>query len=102
MNTTAIERTSSLVQVKSKAQITLPNNIRQILGIKQGDYLEAKVKNNQIILIPKAMVDKLPTVTLSQKGEKMLKKALEDVKKGRVKKFNNIEDLIKDLHRTNK
>jgi hypothetical protein len=29
----------------------------------------------------------------------MLKEALEDVEKGKVKKFNKIEDLIEDLHK---
>jgi len=29
----------------------------------------------------------------------MLEEALEDVKKGRVKKFENVEELIKDLHK---
>lgn len=99
MNTTALkEKITSLVQVKEKAQITLPYKIRQFLGVKQGDYLEARVKNNQIILVPKTLLDKMPTVSLSQKGQKVLNKALEDAKKGRVRKFNNIKDLIEELH----
>lgn len=88
-----------LVQVREKAQITIPNKIRKILRIKEGDYLEAEVKNNKIVLIPKILVDKAEAVTLSKKGEEMLKEALEDVKKGRVKKFKNVEKLIDDLHK---
>jgi len=88
-----------LVQVREKAQITIPSKIRKALGIKEGDYLEAEVKDNKIVLIPKILVDKAKAVTLSKKGEEMLKEALEDVKKGRVKKFKNVEDLIDDLHK---
>jgi len=46
-----------LVQVKAKAQITIPAKIRKLLGIKKGDYLEADVKENRIILTPKEIVD---------------------------------------------
>ena len=89
----------SLVQVREKAQITLPSKIRQALGIKQGDYLEAEVEGNKIVLIPKIIVDKAETVTLSKKGEEMLDEALNDVRKGNVRKFDNVEGLIDDLNK---
>lgn len=88
-----------LVQVREKAQITLPSKIRKALGIKKGDYLEAEVEGNKILLIPKILMDKAGVITLSKKGEGMLKEALEDVKKGRVKKFKNVEGLIDNLHK---
>jgi len=80
-----------LVQVREKAQITIPSKIRKALGIKQGDYLEAEVEDNKIVLIPKILLDKPEAVTLSKKGEEMLKEALENVKKGKVKEFKNVE-----------
>lgn len=88
-----------LVQVREKAQITIPSKIRKALDIKEGDYLEAKVEDNKIVLIPKILLDKAEAVTLSKKGEEMLKEALEDVKKGKVKEFKNVEELIDDLHK---
>jgi len=88
-----------LVQVREKAQITLPSKIRKALGIKEGDYLEAEVEDNKIVLIPKILVDKAEAVTLSKKGEEMLKEGLEDIKKGKVEKFKNVEELIDDLHK---
>lgn len=88
-----------LVQVREKAQITLPSKIRKALGVTEGDYLEVEVENNKIVLIPKVLADKAKAVTLSKKDEEMLKEALEDVKKGRVKELKNIEKLIDDLHK---
>jgi len=88
-----------LVQVREKAQITLPSKIRKALGIKEGAHLEAEVEDNKIVLIPKILVDKAKAVTLSKKGEEMLKEALEDVKKGKVKEFKNVQELIDDLHK---
>ena len=61
----------SLVQVREKAQITIPNKIRKALGIKKGDYLQAEVENNKIVLVPKVLIDKAEAVTLSKKGSKI-------------------------------
>ena len=99
LSTTKGGKLMPLVQVREKAQITLPSRIRKSLGIKKGDYLEAEVEGNKILLIPKILMDKAEVITLSKKGEGMLKEALEDVKKDRVKKFKNVEGLIDDLHK---
>lgn len=87
-----------LVQVKSKSQITLPKKVRRFLGIQEGDYLEVKIEKNTVVLKPKTILDKFSTFELSSKGEVMLQEALDDVNAGRVKKFDNIKDLIIDLH----
>ncbi len=94
-----MENLIPLVQVKSKSQITLPQKVRNFLGIQEGDYLEVKIEKNAVILKPKTILDKFPTFELSSQGEIMLQEALNDVKAGRVKKFNNIKDLISDLHK---
>ena len=87
----------SLVQIREKAQITIPSRIRKELGIKKGDYLEIIKEDNKIVIIPKILVDKV-SVNLSAKGEKMLKEAMDDVREGKVKIHNNVTHLINDLH----
>jgi len=72
-----------LIQVREKAQITIPNRIRKELGIKEGDYLEIVKEDDKIVIIPKILVDKV-SVNLSAKGEEMLKEAIDDVRKGKV------------------
>jgi len=90
---------TTLVQVRQKAQITLPQKIRRVLGIQEGDYLEAKLENNRLVLRPKIILDELPFVELSPRGERMLKEALSDVKKGvNLNVYNNVDDLIESLH----
>ena len=86
-----------LVKVKGKAQITLPARIRKALGIEEGDYLEAGVEGNKVVLIPQA--EKLETVELSKQGEQMLKEGLEDITQGKTKAFEDVEALIADLHK---
>lgn len=53
-----------------------------------------------MVLKPKILIDKIPELEfeLSKQGKKKLREALEDIKKGAVKKFNNVDDLIKDLN----
>ena len=87
----------SLVQIREKAQITIPSRIRKELGIKNGDYLEIVKEDNKIVIIPKILVDKV-SVNLSAKGEEMLKVAMDDVREGKVKIHNNVTNLINDLH----
>ena len=87
----------SLVQIREKAQITIPSRIRKELGIKKGDYLEIVKEDDKIVIIPKILVDKV-SVNLSAKGEEMLKEAIDDVKKGKVKTHNDVTHLINDLH----
>lgn len=47
-----------LVTVKTKFQVTIPQELREELGLAEGDLLEAKVENGRIILTPKELVDR--------------------------------------------
>ena len=87
-----------LVQVRGKAQITLPNQARKVLGIQEGDYLEVRFEKNSLVLKPKKIVDKFPEFVLSSKEKKRLQKALDNVKAGKFKEFDNMQDLINNLH----
>ena len=85
-----------LVQIREKSQITIPNSIRKELEIKKGDYLEVFREGDRILLIPKVVVDK-NSVVLSKKGEEYLQEALNDVKEGRIRDSNNVEEFFDDL-----
>jgi len=87
----------SLIQVREKAQITIPSSIRKELGIKKGDYLDIVKEDDKIVIIPKILIDKV-SVNLSAKGGEMLKEAINDFKKGKVKTHNNVKHFIDDLH----
>jgi AbrB family looped-hinge helix DNA binding protein len=87
-----------IVRVKTKAQITIPLKVREMLGIQEGDYLRVEVEGNRIVLTPQTLVTKFPPVTLSEQGERMLEEALEDVRQGRIKEHESVESLIAELH----
>lgn len=47
-----------VVRVRRKYQMTIPVEIRKRLGLAEGDCLEVTEQENQIVLRPKAVVDK--------------------------------------------
>jgi AbrB family looped-hinge helix DNA binding protein len=48
----------SLVKVRYKFQVTLPQDVRDELRLEEGNLLEASVENHAIVLKPKAVVDR--------------------------------------------
>lgn len=79
----------SLVKVTGKYQVTLPSRIRARAGVAVGDLLEARVEGKKITLVPKRVVDR------------ELARALEDVKRGRVRgPFSTAEATVRALRRT--
>ncbi|MCK5320633.1 AbrB/MazE/SpoVT family DNA-binding domain-containing protein [Candidatus Parcubacteria bacterium] len=52
-----MENNLQLIKITKNFQVTLPSKLRNILKLKEGDYLEAKIKNGVFIFKPKKLVD---------------------------------------------
>jgi antitoxin MazE len=87
-----------LLTVRKNAQITLPAGIRRKAHIEEGDILEAEVRGDEIILKPKKLIDKSQAWYWTKEWQEAERQADEDIAAGRVKEFDNVEDLIKDLN----
>ena len=85
-----------VVKILRHGQITLPKEIRKILGVEEGDLLELGFENARVFLQPKTLVDK--ETVLSEAGEMKIKEALEALEKKEIKEFDNIDDLIQELN----
>ena len=85
-----------VVKILRHGQITLPKEIRKILGVEEGDLLELGLENARVFLQPKILVDK--EIVFSEAGEVKINEALEALKNKEVKKFDNIDDLINELN----
>ena len=46
-----------LVRIKEKFQVTIPVALREQLSLHTGDYLEASIAANEIILKPRRLVE---------------------------------------------
>ncbi|MDD2934857.1 MAG: AbrB/MazE/SpoVT family DNA-binding domain-containing protein [Candidatus Pacebacteria bacterium] len=49
---------NKLLKVQSKGVITIPKEIREVLGLEEGDFLEISFKNEKIILEPIQVINK--------------------------------------------
>ena len=59
---------SEQIKVLQKGKITIPANLRQKLGITEGDYLKLQIIGNKILLFPPNIVPN-PTELLSGLAE---------------------------------
>jgi antitoxin MazE len=84
-------------KVTRHGQITLPAAVREQLGIEEGDIVEIKVEEERAVLMPKKLVDKSQAYFWTRRWQKAEKEAAEDIKAGRVKTFESVDELIKDL-----
>ncbi len=52
----------SIVRVKNKYQVVIPESVRTQIGVEVGDVLEAKVEHGKITFTPKSIVDRIPQI----------------------------------------
>lgn len=86
-----------VMQIRKNFQITLPAVIRQRLGLSVGDLLETQLKDGKIIIVPKKTVNADQAWFWTNEWQQAEREAEADIRSGRVKKFKNVEDLIKEL-----
>ncbi|MDO8637248.1 MAG: AbrB/MazE/SpoVT family DNA-binding domain-containing protein [Dehalococcoidia bacterium] len=88
-----------LVQVRKKAQVTLPQSVRQALNIQEGDFLDVRVEGGEIVLRVKKLVDKEQAWFWSKRWQEGEREAEEDIRSGRIHKFNNAKEAVAFLHK---
>lgn len=82
---------SSVVKIGASRQVIIPKKIHDRLGLEPGDYLEVELKDDTVVLTPKALV------------EKRLVEALEDVRHGRINgPFRSASEMLKSLRQRTK
>jgi AbrB family looped-hinge helix DNA binding protein len=64
-----------LTIIGPKHQITIPKEVFERLKLQVRDYLEAEVEGRKIVLTPKRLVEKAPTLKLSPTEQRLLARA---------------------------
>lgn len=90
---------TELIQIRKKAQVTLPQSVRDQLGLQEGDFLDVRVQGDEIVLKAKRLVDKEQAWFWTERWQRGERQAEEDIKSGRVKRFASAEDALDELHR---
>jgi AbrB family looped-hinge helix DNA binding protein len=79
---------TSVVKVQKKGQLTIPNEMRHIIGLADGDYVQVVLKGRKIILEPAQIVTRTAAEELTPAQRRTLDarlaEGLADVKAGRV------------------
>lgn len=92
-----LSRMSTYSKLTRNGQITLPASVRKELGVEEGDLVEIEVVDERAVLIPKKLIDKNQAYFWTKDWQEAEKRANEDIRMGRVKVFDSVEELIKDL-----
>ena len=89
---------AELIQLRKKAQLTLPLSVRRKLGIEEGDFMDVRVEDNEIVLKPKKLIDKDQAWFWTKRWQEGEREADEDIKVGRVYSFPDAKSAVAALH----
>lgn len=90
---------SELIQVRKKAQVTLPQSVRQSLNIEEGDFLDVRVEGGEIVLRVKKLVDKEQAWFWTRRWQEGERETEEDIRAGRIHSFDSANDAVTFLHK---
>jgi bifunctional DNA-binding transcriptional regulator/antitoxin component of YhaV-PrlF toxin-antitoxin module len=94
----AEDKMENLIKVARNGQLTLPPALRRALGLRSGEYIRAKVVGHSLVLTPKKIIDKDQAYFWSEEWQAAEREAEADIAAGRVRQFDNVEDLIRELN----
>jgi len=86
----------SLMRVRAAAQLTLPADVRKALKIKEGDYLEAKIIDEGVLLKPVSVVARTHRRREAWKRIEEVTSRVKDRKPGMHKSVQKEEEWIAD------
>ncbi|MCI0691131.1 AbrB/MazE/SpoVT family DNA-binding domain-containing protein [candidate division KSB1 bacterium] len=87
-----------VVKVRPKRQVTIPEAIFQRLKLQEGDLLKIDILDDATItLISKKSIPKGQQWFWTPTWQRWYREALQEVKQGRVKSFDTVEDFLADL-----
>ena len=85
----------SLVKVKNKYQIVIPEEVRKKIKIEIGDTLEIMEKDGVLIAKPVVIVDKSQAYFWTDEWQKSEKEAEDAKRKGEFKDFDDAKEAVK-------
>ena len=86
---------STLLQIRSNGQITLPAAVRRQANLKEGDTLELSVSDDGALhLLPKLAIDRSQAYFWSNRWQEGEREAQDDIENGRISRFENIDDAL--------
>src|SRR5437870_5407488 len=85
------------VRVGAKFQVTIPRKISKALKIKKGDHLLVRLIGQRVEMVPASLIPKDQLWFWTPEWQAKEREADEDIARARVKGFDSVDDLIKEL-----
>ncbi len=87
-----------LAKLTSGGQVTLPKEIRARANMQAGDFVEVELgEEGYIVLKPKKLVDASQAYFWTRQWQEGERKADEDIKAGRVRRFRSAAEVVRHL-----
>ena len=87
-----------LVKVKRNYQITIPQNLRRIIRLTVGDYVEVDIKDDTLVIRPVKVVHPDQEYFFTKEWQEKEAEAEKDIVEGKVVgPFENAQDALKAL-----
>lgn len=85
------------VTLRSKNQITIPNEAIEQLDLQKGDHFEVHIENGHVILVPVITIEKDQSWFWTREWQQAETEAQKDLDEGNFASFHSVEDLFNDL-----
>ena len=80
----------SLTKVTRNFQITIPTEIRKLLHLHEGSIIDFSIKQGEVVIKPKVLIDEDQTWFWTKEWQKDEKKIEQSYQTGEVLSFDNI------------
>src|SRR6202521_1786724 len=92
----------ALMRVRRLAQLTLPAEVRQALNVQEGDFLEATIVKEGVLLKPVAVLERERAWHRIADVKSRVRDLKPDRSKSDTKAEEEIADVVKEVRRTKK
>ena len=87
----------TIVKVQKNKNITLPLWLIRRFHVGAGDFVRIEETKNGVLLKPAKLIDPSQSYFWTKEWQEGESEAEEDIRKGRVRKFKSVKDLMDDL-----
>jgi bifunctional DNA-binding transcriptional regulator/antitoxin component of YhaV-PrlF toxin-antitoxin module len=85
------------VRLGAKNQVSIPHRISKALKLRKGDHMLMRLAGGRVEMIPVSLIPKDQLWFWTPEWQKKEREADEDIAQGRVKEFDSVEELLKEL-----
>jgi AbrB family looped-hinge helix DNA binding protein len=88
-------------RMRVKGQVTVPGEIRQLLGVEEGDELVFLVNENGAVIVERVQIIPPDQAWFwSERWQRLEREVQQDIEKNRIHQFDSAEETIRLLNKS--